>query len=372
MKLALDARTIFRPNRRGTGKNLIDLYRHLAALRPEWSIIMFHQGDGADNPFADVGNIHPCRIDISGDRWDLWQQLRLPLAVRACRADLLHCPANTAGRWCPVPRVVTIHDLIPIDRRFCPDGSPKWVANVAAAARRAAAILTPSEFTSEQIRRTFGLSADKVTVNAWAPDSNCRKVVDGGVLADVRRRYGFDADARFVLAFGGADPRKNTAVILDAWGALGDARADCRLLVVGIQPEAMGELSRRAEALAITDTCRLSGFADEADLPGLTSAAEVLCYPSLSEGFGLPILDAFVCETAVLTSNTTSLPEVAGDAAVMVDPADTGAIADGLAALLNDDVRRTQLIDRGRERVKQFTWDATARRAVEVFERVAG
>jgi len=373
MKLALDACTIFRPQRRGTGKNLIDLYRHLACLRGDWRIVMFHRGDGADNPFADLANIEPRRIDIRGDRWGLWQQLRLPLAAWRCRADVLHCPANTAPKWSRVPRVVTIHDLIPTDRRFCPDGSPRWAANVAAAARKAAAILTPSGFTAEQITRRFGVSADKVTVNFWAPDSTCRKVDDAEALVDVRRRYGLATGDRYVLAFGGADPRKNTVGILAAWAAMPrKLRNDHRLLVIGVQSTAMAALQSAAASLDIADTCRLGGFADEADMPALISGAEVLCYASLSEGFGLPILDAFICETAVLTGDVTSLPEVAGDAAWLVDPADPGSIADGLAALLSDEARRADLIARGRERVKRFTWDATARRAAEVFQRVAG
>jgi len=376
MKLAVDARTIFRTERRGTGKNLVDLVRHIATLRPAWEIVLFHRGGRDaehDSPFADHPNVQPRFIEIPGDRWDAWQQVRLPWAVWRAGADVLHCPANTAPRWCPVRRVVTIHDLIPMDKRFNPDGAEAWAADVTRAARKAAAILTPSAFTAELVERTLGVSADKITVNGWAPDAACQRVTDQAALTDVRGRYGLDVEGRYVLAFGGADPRKNTARLLDAWAAIErPVRAGWSLLVVGLGPAELERFGRRAVALDIAGGCRLHGFADEADLPALVSGAEVMAYPSLSEGFGLPIVDAFVCGTAVLTSRTTSMPEIAGPAAELVDPEITADIARGLTLLMTEPERRARYVTAGLERATLFNWDATARRAIEVFERVAG
>jgi len=371
MILAVDARNICRRQRRGTGKNLIDLYRHLAAARPDWRIVMFHQVDGPDDPFAGVANVERRRIDIKGDRWGFWQRLRLPMAVRRVRADVLHCPANTAPRRGGAPMVVTIHDLIPLAG---PAGASKagrrWRANVAAAAARAVAILTPSAFSRQQVVSTFGVSVDKITVNPWAPDTGCRRVTDPAELSRVRSAYGLEADRPYVFGFGGADPRKNTAAVLDAWAAMpGAARGRAALLLVGIQPEALARFRRQAERAGLNGSCRLHGFAAEEDIPALLSGAAALCYPSRSEGFGLPILDAFACGTPVLTGNTTSLPEVAGDAAMQVDPADVRAIADGLAGLLTDPALAAELAARGRRRVEQFTWPACAERAAGVFEK---
>ncbi len=371
MKLALDARTIFDGARRGTGKNLIDLYRHVAGLRPQWRIVMFCRTEGGGDPFAGIGNIERRRIDIPGDRLDLWQQVRLPAAALAIGADVLHCPANTAPRVCPVRRVVTIHDLIPLDRRFATPASARWGANVRRAARKAAAIITPSAYSAKQIERAFGVSADKVTVNPWAADAACRKVTDGDELAGARRRIGLTDDRPYVLAYGGADPRKNTVGILRAWAAIPKAtRKNCALVVVGIQPTAMDAFADQVRQLEIADSCVLAGFAAEEDMPALLTGATVLCYASLSEGFGLPILDAFVCETPVLTSDATSLPEVAGDAAVLVDPEDPRSIAGGLAELLDKPERRAELIARGAARAKAFAWTATAERTIGVFESV--
>ncbi|MFW6145861.1 MAG: glycosyltransferase family 4 protein [Planctomycetota bacterium] len=374
MKLAVDARTIFRAERRGTSKNLIDLVRHIAALRPAWEIPLFHRGgEDAPNPFADHPNVHPRFIEMPGDRWDAWQQLHLPWAAWRAGADVLHCPANTAPRWSLVPRVVTIHDLIPMDKRFNADGADAWAAAVTRAARKAAAILTPSAYTADLVERTLGVDADKITVNWWAPDAACRRITDEAVLANVRRRYDLDADRRYVLAFGGAEARKNTARLLDAWAAVErSVRAGWLLVVVGLGAPELERFGRRAVAMDIAAGCRLHGFADEADLPALISGAEIMAYPSLSEGFGLPIVDAFVCGTAVLTSRTTSMPEIAGPAAELVDPDLTGDIARGLTALMTEPERRARDAAAGLDRAALFDWDATAGRAIEVFERVAG
>jgi len=269
--------------------------------------------------------------------------------------------------------VVTIHDLIPLDQRFGGPESVAWERNVRRAVRAARRIVTPSETTKQMIVNHLGAASDKVIVNHWAPDRGCQRVTDADRLLCARRRYGLADDTPYVFGFGAADPRKNTRGILTAWSQLpAGLRQGHQLLLVGISPPAMDACERLRAELNIADSCVLSGFADEDDIPALLSGADVLCYPSLAEGFGLPVLDAFVCETAVLTSNTTSLPEVAGDAAVLVDPEDPASLAGGLTELLSDAARRDELVDRGRQRVTAFTWDACAERICDVFEAVAG
>ncbi len=372
MRVCVDARTIYRGVRRGTGKNLIDLYRGLARERPTWQFTMLHRGQGVDDPFADLPNVTSRAIDMPGDRWDLWERLRLPWAVRCERADILHCPANTAPRWIPRPTrlVVTVHDLVPLD--FSPPREGReWARRVGAGARRAARVITPSEYSRQRIVDALGVSADKVVVNPWAPDGSLQRVSDRADLARVRAEYGLEPDVPYVLGFGAADPRKNTERVLLAWAGLDAAlRERSCLLLVGIQGAALLRLRERARELGLGGSCVLAGFAPEADVPVLLSGAAMLCYPSLAEGFGLPIVDAFRCRTPVLTSNRTSLPEVAADAAVLVDPESVEEIRDGLARLLTDDELRADLVRRGAERCVRYTWDACVRTVANVFESV--
>jgi len=369
MKLAVDARTVYSAERRGTGKNLVDLYRHVAAMRPRWRFVMFHRGQGNDDPFADLANVENRCIEMKGDRFGLWQKVRLPLAARKAGADLLHCPANTGPRWPMAPMVLTIHDLIPLETQFVTQESRAWGRNVAAAAQKARRILTPSAYSKGQIVETFKIDADKIVVNPWAPDSKYRKVTDTDRLRRVRARYGLGEDQAYVLSFSGNDPRKNTERIVLAYAGLPKGlREGYALLVVGTREPLLSDVRQVVSDLGVGETCILHGYAAEEDMAALLSGATALCYPSLSEGFGLPVVDAFVCETAVLTSNRTSLPEVAGDAAVLVEPEDEGAITEGLARLLEDDGLRRGLVEKGRQRLKAYTWDACAARACRTFE----
>lgn len=369
--IAVDAVTAYAPERRGTGKNLVDLYRHLAVLRPDWRFVLFHRGQGRDDPYAGVPGIAPRRVDIPGDRWNLYEEVRLPLAARLAGADVLHCPANTAPRHPLVPLVVTIHDLIPLEPEFHAPDSDRWAARVGRAARKARRILTPSAYSAERIAEAFGVPRERIVVCHWAAAAGCERVSDPDRLRAVRRRYGLSDDQPFVFGFAAGDPRKNTRRLLEAWARLSPQdRGGHALLLVGLREPALSEFRHLAGALRLDGQCFLAGFAPEEDVAALLSGARLLCYPSLSEGFGLPVLDAFQCGTPVLTSSVTSLPEVAGDAAVLVDPRDVDDLAGGLAKMLRDPALRAEFACRGRQRLRQFTWEACTARVAAMLEQI--
>lgn len=368
MLIGLDARTIYRPTRRGTGKNLIDLYRHLAVVRPDWQVIAYHRQPGRLQRLMPKRVFQPRLIEIVGDRFDAWPRLRLPAAAWRDGVDLLHCPSNACSSWMPVPTVVTIHDLIPLD---IPDGQPtigvrRFEQSVRTACRQAAWIICPSHYTARRLVGEFGADPQRMTVNAWAPDSSVCSVPCAD-WSRVLQRY--NVRGSFVLHFGSGEPRKNTRRVIEAWAVCDRVvRHQRQLLVVGLDDRTREALARSAKQLGVGSSVRLHGFADEADLPTLLSAAEVLVYPSLSEGFGLPILDAWAAGTAVLTSNATSLPEVVGDAAMLVDPLDGCSIARGLHRLLGDRTLRSELLARSQRRLTRYSWHATAQRFAEALE----
>ena len=374
MHIAVDARTMYRPIRRGTGKNLVDLYRTVARLRPDWLITAYHRqpkhvddAHGLDEP-----NIEPRFIEMRGDRFHAWERWRLPLAAWRDGADLLHCPANHCPTWMPVPTLVTIHDLIPLDM---PQGRPasevrQFEQSIRTACRSAAGIICPSDYTCDRLIGEFNASPQSITVNPWAADARVQ-LIPGDQWPMVLQRYGIDRP--FVLHFGGPAPRKNTKRMLEAWALAGSAiRCKNQLLIVGLDGSSLAEMEVRLHTLGLGESVRLHGFADGADLPTLMSAATALAYPSLSEGFGLPILDAWATNTPVLCSDETSLPELAGDAALLADPTDSRAIALGVSKLLRDQSLRRMLTDRGRSRLTSYTWKATADRFIGAAERIAG
>ena len=367
MRVVVDARTVYSPVRRGTGKNLVDLYRTMAGLRPGWTFYMMHRGGAADDPFADRPNVSAEVVDMKGDRWNLWEQVRLPLAAVARRASVLHSPANTAPAVPLVPLVMTVHDLIPMDSGDTV--ARAWQANVAAAAQKARRILTPSGYTRSLLSERLGIPLHKIVVNHWAPDNGCRRVTDPLALERVRSTYGLGDRKRYMFAFGATDPRKNTRRVIEAWAGLpAPLRTELALVIVGLQGDALTEASRHAAALAPEGGWHFAGFAPETDLPALLTGATLLCYPSLSEGFGLPVLDAFACGTPVVTSATTSLPEVAGDAAVLVDPTDVASIRDGIVRVAGDASVQESLRSRAYERLEKFSWQRCAQTAAAALE----
>lgn len=369
MRIALDARTLYRPDPRGIGKGQIELYRALSALRPDWHVMAYHRNPDAAIDLLPAG-VTPRRIDMRGDRFDAWQRWRLPAAAWRDGADLLHCPANTSPAWAPLPLIVTIHDTIPLDR---PRDYPaahcrRFESHIRRAIARAAAIVCPSRFTARRLIDGLRADARRVHVIPQAAGGDMRPL-DGAAIQIVAQRYGLNGP--YALHLGAAAPRKNTARVIEAWARLSTAQRDGHmLLIVGLDDAMLAQCSEHAAALGANHTIRLHGYAPQADLPALLGGATCLVYPSLAEGFGLPMLDAFATDTPVLTSNVASLPEVAGDAALLVDPHDADAIAAGLVEVLTSPARRAALIEAGRVRGTQFTWSAAASAVASCFESV--
>lgn len=370
LRIIVDARQVYRPQRRGIGKTLINLYTTLSQLRPNWHFQLVHQDDTSVPELDAYRNLYRTRIDFYGlNRLDLWEQAVLPMAALAARADILHAPANTGPKRSAVPVVVNIHDLIPLEMAPNAEETKVWLSRVKLISERSRRILTGSEYSKRKLMEVLGTPEEKIVVNPWAPDKSVVRVEDPAVVGAAKMRYGLRADEPYLFAFGASDPRKNTAGLIRAYAALPESvRREFRLLVVGIQDASLPEFQSLAAELHLGDQAKLCGFTPEADISPLLSGATVLCFASKYEGFGLPILDAFLCGTPLLAGNRTSLPEVGGDAAHYIDPYDLDSIRDGLLTMLTDEPYRRSLSQRGLERSRLFSWERTATTVAEVFE----
>ncbi|MBX2851022.1 MAG: glycosyltransferase family 4 protein [Phycisphaeraceae bacterium] len=367
MRIALDARTLFSPQRRGIGKSLHRLYQRLGAVRPDWQVYAYHRNPG-DVPNNLPANFVPRFVEMPGDRYDAWTQLRLPTAAWLDKADVLHSPANACPHWMPVPTVVTLHDLIPLD---IPEGRPsvelrRFEQAVGSACSKAAAVVSPSKYTRRRLVKEHGLNAKRGIVVPWGVTVE-QETLDVHDVDMTLRRYGIDR--QYMLHLGAGEPRKNTRGVIEAWAMVRPAyRKSWQLLIVGLDDATRESIERLCRALGIQDQVLLHGFAKEAELPVLLSAASALLYPSLSEGFGLPILEAFAVATPVLTSDTTSLPEVAGDAAELVPPGIATALSSAVTRLMKDPMRRGELVERGTHRLTQYRWADAAEQYAQVLE----
>jgi len=193
-----------------------------------------------------------------------------------------------------------------------------------------------------------------------------KPVADGSLLLKVRQRYRLPE--QFLLYLGTIEPRKNIQALIKAYALLCREKGFCHKLVLagdmGWKNEGLREL---IQGLSLEDSIRFTGYVEDSDLPALYTLADLFVFPSLYEGFGLPVLEAMACGLPVVTSNVSSLPEVAGDAAVLIDPHSLDAIADGMRRMLVDRELRTKCIERGFERAKMFTWEKCAKETVAVF-----
>lgn len=367
MRVGLDARTLFTPNRRGIGKSLIRLYQRLAMTHPDLTVYAYHRSV-AYVPEDLPSNFVPRRIEIPGDKYDAWTQLRLPTAALMDRVDVLHCPANFCPNWMPVPTVVTLHDLIPLDmpQGRSSDELHRFEQAVKSACAKATAVVTPSRYTRRRLIDEHDLNPKRGIVVPWGVTVD-HDGLDVGAIDEVMRRY--EIDSNYMIHLGAGEPRKNTRGVIEAWAMVRPAyRKKSKLLIVGLDDKTKDELARLVCVLGVENRTLLHGYAREQDLPVLLSGASTLLYPSLSEGFGLPILESFAVATPVLTSDTTSLPEVAGDAAELVPPGVPTALASAMTRLIKDPMRRGELVARGARRLMKFRWADSAQRFASVLD----
>jgi glycosyltransferase involved in cell wall biosynthesis len=234
-------------------------------------------------------------------------------------------------------------------------------------------VIALSEYARDDIINTYGVAPEKVSVIPLAAPAHFRPVLDEEQLQRVRQTYGIEGD--YILSVGAIQPRKNLSRLVAAYSRLRRARPEGnlpKLVLVGKCAWLYDETLRSIKELEVSDSVILTGYVPESDLPALYSGALALVYPSYFEGFGLPPLEAMQCGTAVIVGDKTSLPEVVGDAGVMVDPFDEDDIAAAIEKVINDSNLREQLRVKGLERAKLFNWRKTARQTLAVYQKAAG
>lgn len=303
--------------------------------------------------------------------------IRIPLTLsaelRRHPVDVLHVQF-TAPPFCPCPVVVSVHDLSfeHLPHTFRRRSRTQLRLTVRHSARRADRILTLSEHTRRDVIETYKIDPAKIIAIPLAAPDHFGPVTDDKELQRVRHIYGIDGD--YVLSVGSIQPRKNLARLIEAYAALRSSHTENRfpkLVIVGKKGWLYDETLRTLETTGVKDSIVLTGYVPDSDLPALYSGALCFVYPSYFEGFGLPPLEAMKCGTPVLVGNTTSLPEVVGDAGLKVDPFDVAAIAGGIGELINNSQLRRELSTKGLERARLFDWQTTARQTLKVYEEVA-
>jgi glycosyltransferase involved in cell wall biosynthesis len=313
------------------------------------------------------------------ERWltIMWHRAKMPLPADwlSGPVDLYHSPDFVLPPLRHARGILTVHDLAFLMRPECAHARLRAYLEevVPRSVRRADFIIADSENTRNDLVVLLGVPPASVAVVPGGVEERFKPVTDPVLLQGLRRRLGLD-DEPFVLAIGVLEPRKNLNRLMDAFRIVkqrGDVPANLKLVLAGGKGWLFDGIFEHYEASPIHDDIVLPGFIPDELLPALYSAATVLAFPSLYEGFGLPILEAMACGTPVVASRTSCLPEVAEGAALLIDPTNVDSLADALESAVADPTLRAKLIEQGRARAADYTWRAAAQRLLEVYQRVA-
>jgi glycosyltransferase involved in cell wall biosynthesis len=303
--------------------------------------------------------------------------IRIPLTLsaelRRNPVDVLHVQF-TAPPFSPCPVVVSIHDLSfeHLPQTFKWRSRKQLRITVRRSAREAAQVIALSDYARNDIISSYHINPENVSVIPLAAPAHFRPVKDEGELQRVRQTYGIEGD--YILSVGAIQPRKNLSRLVAAYSRLRRARPEVKLpqlVLVGKCAWLYDETLRTIKELEVSNSVILTGYVPEADLPMLYSGALCFVYPSYFEGFGLPPLEAMKCGAPVIVGNKTSLPEVVGDAGLLVDPFEVDEIASAIQKVITDSDLRAHLRAKGLERASLFDWQETARQTLGVYEKAA-
>lgn len=375
MRIGIEAQRVLRPNRHGMDVVALNLIHALLSRDRDNEYIVYIDRPDTDNVLGEWENLSKRVVRAPG--YPLWEQLALPLAARQDRLDVLHLTSNTAPVVAPTCTVVTLHDVIFLKDTDPQAGQGSWYQrlgrvyrrwNVPRTAPRADRLLTVSDYERHQINAAIPDSAGRVGVVYNGVGEVFWRERSAAEVAAACQAHG--APERFVLFLGNTAPKKNTDRVLAAWCRAREAGLALPLVITDLSEAEIDRRLQRVDGLAHRDHIVAPGYVPQEALACLYRQATVFLYPSLAESFGMPILEAMACGAPVITSATTAMPEIAGDAAVLVDPVDVGAMASALVALVADDARCRQLARRGAERAAGFRWDSAAQAVLATYRDV--
>jgi len=349
----------------GIGKYILNLVRRLAERDIE--CVIFYS---KEPKYPIVGKNISSRILYTTNRY-LFEQIKLPKAIKEEKIDLYHGLGNIGIPWfCPVPAVLTVHDIIPfLIKDYFNYSKYKFITKFSywfrlkTSLSKAKKVIVDSEFTKRTLIERFGVEPTKMNVIYLG--------VSKINFKETKLPAGLEP-GKYILNHGGIDIRKNLERLIRSFSKVVSKLPALKLVITGENKTMRPGLEAIARSLNIGDAVIFLGYVKEELLWNLVKQANCLCFPSLIEGFGMPVLEGFAAEVPVITSDASSLPEVAGEAAFLVQPENEEEIAQAMLRVVDDKNLREKLIKAGKQRVKEFSWDKTAEQTLKVYQKVLG
>lgn len=329
---------------------------------------IYYMFPNASLPGSGGGLIHTIRKAP----YFIWEQFLLPKACQEVKADILHCTANTAPLNLNVPLILTLHDVIFLEQSNLLSKA-SWYQRlgniyrkliVSTIAKKAVRIITVSEFQKNIIIEKLGIAADKITVIHNGADERFFEQCSDAQIADVMKK--FELVRGYIFFMANTEPRKNTLGVLNAYAELLNNNPSApRLVMKGLKAEQLQQMLKDLKLERLEQHVDLIGYVDYADLPAIYQGASMLWFPSFSEGFGLPIVEAMAGGMPVITSSVSCMPEIAGDAAILIDPKNPSEIAAAAEMILNNSELAKSLSIAGKKRASLFTWNAATKKRLK-------
>jgi glycosyltransferase involved in cell wall biosynthesis len=379
MKIGIEGQRLFRSKKHGMDMVALELIRNLQLIDHENEYVVFIKPDADDSAILETANFKIERLE--GGFYPYWEQIALPLAAKKAGCQLLHCTSNTAPLFTRLPLVVTLHDIIYMESSYQKilngsGSSYQKTGNVyrkmvvPKIVRNSRKIITVSHFEKNRIADFFGIAGDKrLTAVYNGVSEHFKPVTDHYELKRVKEKY--HLPDQFFFFLGNTDPKKNTKGTLKAYSQFVKQNGnDIKLVMLDYDMQELEKILDDIENRSLINQIILTGYVVNTDLPAIYSQCNVFLYPSLRESFGIPMLEAMACGVPVITSNTSSMPEIAGDAAAIIDPFKYQEITEALVNLTTNQDLRTQLINKGLERSKLFTWKRMAEEVLLIYKEI--
>lgn len=370
MRIGIEAQRVFRTNKHGMDYVVLQEIKELQKMDTMNEYFVF-VAPGEDRCLKDSKNVHI--IEIGGGFYPLWEQVTLPKAAKELNLDMLHCTSNTAPLFCKIPLILTLHDIIFLEPR---DKSNKslyqnmgWFYRrlvVPRILKKCKRIITVSNFEKNNIMMKLGIPEERMAMIYNGYNEWFRPVADTKMIY---KKY-INTEGYFFF-LGNTDPKKNTERTLIAYSKyLEKSTVKRELLMADLDNAYLEGIIERNKIDIIRNHIVMPGYIVNKDLPYIYNSAFAFLYTSLRESFGIPLLEAMACGTPVITSNTSSMPEIGGHEAILINPENADEIAEKMLELENDDTLYRKQEEVGVERAKLFSWRQTAEQLLTVYEKV--
>ncbi|MCT4630353.1 glycosyltransferase family 1 protein [Winogradskyella sp.] len=379
MKIGIEGQRLFRVKKHGMDMVALELIKNLQQIDKVNEYVIFVKPDEDSSVLEETDNFKI--VELEGGLYPLWEQIALPKAAKAHGCDVLHCTSNTAPIFSDIPIVTTLHDIIYMEKSYLQIlkssatpyqkfGNIYRKMIVPKVMKKSRMVITVSNYEKERISEFFRLEDDhKLSAVYNGVGNHFRPVTDKTELNRIKEKY--NLPEKFFFFLGNTDPKKNTKGTLKGVSDfLKKSSSDYKLVMLDYDKAELNKILEDIGDPKMMDKIVLTGYVKNTDLPAIYSLCEIFLYPSLRESFGIPILEAMACGVPVITSNTSSMPEVSGGASYLVNPFKSEEITTAIETVLQNAELKNDLVEKGLSQHKKFSWANSAQEVLNLYNQL--